>query len=557
MARIRMAANDKLFAVFAALSVTFLVSAVSVKRTYSELVASKEAQASAVGALGSLKDMQQVLADLNLVAMDIIVDYQNKENGGKVSDERQKEFSDLMQTVNDSQETWIKSESAVGIKAETETVIERQKLLISHIQELIAVLNGRGIKGDELSAFDDKIDNENTGATKIVEELRATVEKKFAEAQLEMDGLHGTLLFELTAAFICCMIIIFGVGVPVVMSVTKKLGGLQRDLANIGVSINDTSSTMSDVSQSLARNSSESAAALQESVSAMTEIGSMIRQTSQNGKATSELAQRVIEQAKLGSANMDEMGYAMKDITTASERLRDIQKIIKDIARKTNVIDDVVFKTQLLAVNASIEAARAGQHGKGFAVVATEVASLATLSGKASDEINELLNSSIDQVTNIIERTSESVKRGEAMCEKSSKSFADISSSIHAVSERISSIQSATKEQELGVDQTTTAMAAMNESTTATNSTAIQNATVSTELKDQADQLLKVANDIREAVSRRLPAIAAGSLKVGVVASAGHHSHLEAKEASSGAAKKQKLLNLVQTVTNDIDRKGA
>ncbi len=67
------------------------------------------------------------------------------------------------------------------------------------------------------------------------------------------------------------------------------------------------------------------------------------------------------------------------------------------------MINSIVFKTQMLSFNASIEAARAGAQGKGFAVVAAEVGRLADLSGKAASEISELLQSSQDRVKNLVE----------------------------------------------------------------------------------------------------------------------------------------------------------
>ncbi|MHA0111674.1 methyl-accepting chemotaxis protein, partial [Klebsiella pneumoniae] len=78
----------------------------------------------------------------------------------------------------------------------------------------------------------------------------------------------------------------------------------------------------------------------------------------------------------------------------ANSQLQSISNIIGEISAKTNIINDIVFKTQLLSFNASIEAARAGQHGRGFAVVAEEVGNLAQMSGNAAKEIRALLEDS-------------------------------------------------------------------------------------------------------------------------------------------------------------------
>ena len=75
------------------------------------------------------------------------------------------------------------------------------------------------------------------------------------------------------------------------------------------------------------------------------------------------------------------------------------------------MINDIVLKTQLLSFNASIEAARAGQHGRGFAVVAEEVGNLAQLSGGAATEIHTLLQGSLTQVDDIINSTKSLVQK--------------------------------------------------------------------------------------------------------------------------------------------------
>ena len=96
----------------------------------------------------------------------------------------------------------------------------------------------------------------------------------------------------------------------------------------------------------------------------------------------------------------------MTSISESTEDLDSINNSIRGI-QKTQVINDIVFQTQLLSFNASIEAAKAGVHGKGFSVVAEEVGKLAVLSGTAASEISEILKESsktISTTMKIIER---------------------------------------------------------------------------------------------------------------------------------------------------------
>ncbi|TWW09226.1 hypothetical protein E3A20_16410, partial [Planctomyces bekefii] len=271
----------------------------------------------------------------------------------------------------------------------------------------------------------------------------------------------------------------------------------------IGTKVRESSSQLGSVAQSLAQASTEQASSIQQSVSAMTEVGAMLGQTARNVSTTADLSKIVLDQAQQGVRTMEEMSVSMQAISGSSNRLREIVRVIEDISLKTNVINDVVFKTQLLAVNASIEAARAGQHGKGFAVVANEVASLAAMSGNASNQIKELLRNSTTKVEDIISGTSGSITTGEKVSERTSVAFSQITQSISEVSQKMAEIDAATQEQEAGVSQTSIALTQMNQATTAANSMAQRNAAMSGDLRDQAKELGVIGDKLGGIVSGR------------------------------------------------------
>jgi methyl-accepting chemotaxis protein len=266
--------------------------------------------------------------------------------------------------------------------------------------------------------------------------------------------------------------------------------------------VQGTSTQLNNVAQGLAEAATQTSSAIQESVSAMTEMGAMLAQTARNSNATANLSSHMLQQTNNGVRIVGEMSDSMRHISKSSGRLREIVKVIEDISHKTNVINDVVFKTQLLAVNASIEAARAGQHGKGFAVVANEVASLAAMSGKASNEIKELLRSSASKVDEIISTTSDSIQSGRTVSEKTSEVFNQLARSLGEISEKIEEINVASKEQELGVTQTSAALSQMNHATASANTMAQTNATISRELSQQANELSVIGNHLRKVIGK-------------------------------------------------------
>ena len=99
----------------------------------------------------------------------------------------------------------------------------------------------------------------------------------------------------------------------------------------------------------------------------------------------------------------------MGQVETGNLKIAEIIKMIEEISQKTRVINDIVFQTKLLTFNASVEAAREGEHGKGFALIAEEIGNLAQMSGNAATEISALLETSVQKVDQIISESKSSV----------------------------------------------------------------------------------------------------------------------------------------------------
>lgn len=160
----------------------------------------------------------------------------------------------------------------------------------------------------------------------------------------------------------------------------------------------------------------------------------------------------------------------------SSHRLGEVEDSVNTISDKTSIINDIVFQTKLLSFNASVEAARAGEHGKGFAVVAEEMANLAETSGTASQEINNIVSQSKEQLNSSITSISESIQEFKSQIEeavglwsginqKLSHSIESVKNNSDAQANSLNEISDAAKQQSAGVQQLSQALTQIDQST--------------------------------------------------------------------------------------------
>ncbi len=200
----------------------------------------------------------------------------------------------------------------------------------------------------------------------------------------------------------------------VASGLTQVIQGLRNDIQAISQSAEGTASSATELSatteqvnrttEELRRSTEQERQAMERSSAALEEMNANIQQVKQSTVRAEELAARSQEAGRQGLAAVGDTGRAMEAIEESSSKVNRIITVITDIARQTN----------LLSLNAAIEAAKAGAMGKGFAVVAEEVRKLAERSGTAAKEITALIQESTDRVglgTNSVKEASRSLER--------------------------------------------------------------------------------------------------------------------------------------------------
>ncbi len=229
------------------------------------------------------------------------------------------------------------------------------------------------------------------------------------------------------------------------------------------------------ISNDLGASSQEQLDSLGVTSSASHEIRSMVQSTRENATQLHSEARLLGDMTEKGSQVISRMVASSGEIkrgaesfgTETEESLGQLFRalgVIQEIAQKTQMINGIVFQTKLLSFNASVEAARAGDAGKGFAVVAEEVGQLAQMSGKASNEITEIVESSVAVVRSAIESTKakiaflaeQTVSRGEAgfrEANECAKIFGEMAGKIDQITKMVEQVSSASQEQAIGVSQ--------------------------------------------------------------------------------------------------------
>ena len=255
-------------------------------------------------------------------------------------------------------------------------------------------------------------------------------------------------------------------------SLLLSLKELKKQMVSTIQSIEEASSQVSagstnlaDASQSLAEGATEQAGAVQQMQATIMSITENIETAAEHAEDSYKQAQKYSDEADRSRAEMDTMVAAMDRISEASQKIENIISEIEDIASQTN----------LLSLNASIEAARAGEAGRGFAVVADQIRQLAEQSSKAAVETRELIEGTIQEIS----EGNKAAERAASVIETVVEGIEKIAASSKTVSSTAADQAVAMKQAEEGVNQ-------ISEVVQSNSATAEESSAISQELSAQA-----------------------------------------------------------------------
>jgi methyl-accepting chemotaxis protein len=244
-------------------------------------------------------------------------------------------------------------------------------------------------------------------------------------------------------------------------------------IENAGENLEKNTKILANSSNELAISSSNQATSLKQTSSSLDQITQNIKHNNENISKMNQISDELSSAAQIGNKAAKQTFVSMDEIS----------KKVKAINEAIVIIDQIAFQTNILSLNAAVEAATAGEAGKGFAVVAGEVRNLASKSSEAANSIKNLVESANIEATD-----------GKNIADDMIKGYENLSSKISSTKEIIENVTIFSKDQELAISKINQTLANLDETTQKNAQTASNIDSLSNEVSNLSDKLLEITS---------------------------------------------------------------
>jgi twitching motility protein PilJ len=247
---------------------------------------------------------------------------------------------------------------------------------------------------------------------------------------------------------------------------TKNLRSLIKQVKDVTYQISTSANAISDTTEQLARGSEAQASQISRTTSAISQMALRIQEVSENATLSAQVAADSLGNARYGTKavqdNINAMNSIRKQVQETAKRIKKLGERSQEISQIVTLINDLSDRTSLLALNASLQAAAAGEAGQGFATVAEEVERLAERSNLLTHQISSLTQTIQTETKDVVasmEETIHEVVIGSTLADKAGRTLIEIEQVSDRLAELISSISESAKQQAESSDDITKAMA--------------------------------------------------------------------------------------------------
>lgn len=268
-----------------------------------------------------------------------------------------------------------------------------------------------------------------------------------------------------------------------ITQISANITSIKNQINNLDKDIIDSSASVQQITMnidSLGRQIDEQASAVEESTASVNEMVASLGNVAEITKKKQQSTTKLVQSARRGGEKLDQTSSVIQDITANIDKIREMADIINSIASQTN----------LLSMNAAIEAAHAGEYGKGFSVVADEIRKLAETSAENSMDISNILTDVVDKIESAY-----------TFSKETSIVFDEITSEIDEVAHALDEISASASELSLGGKQIIDAMVMLNNISAKVREGSDEMMTGSSGVSNSMDNVRRISGEVLNGIN--------------------------------------------------------